>query len=82
MISPILPADKHHTQVTVNLFTLYTMERVVGIQPVCHPWLLRHRRKAADYVIAREKKPAKKRWEVWKSDPGLALWLYAQLQHT
>ena len=63
-------------EVTVNLFTLYSMELVVGLRPWTHPWLLRHRAKASHYL----ENPGPDRWSRWTSDPGLALWLYAHLQ--
>eukprot|EP00730_Choanoeca_flexa_P005342 TRINITY_DN11927_c0_g5_i3.p1 TRINITY_DN11927_c0_g5~~TRINITY_DN11927_c0_g5_i3.p1 ORF type:complete len:713 (+),score=159.11 TRINITY_DN11927_c0_g5_i3:161-2299(+) len=67
-------------EVTVNLFTLYSMHRLHGIEPVEHPWLLKHRAKAEEYVCDKDTNSSEK-WQEWKRKPGLALWMYAQLQN-
>lgn len=67
-------------EVTVNLFTLYSMQRLHGIVPVEHPWLLKQKSKAQEYVKDTRSKPQDK-WNRWKKDAGMALWMYAQLQY-
>ena len=67
-------------EVTVNLFTLYSMQRLHGIEPIEHPWLVKQKPKALAYVQDEAATP-KEKWGRWKADPGLALWMYAQLQH-
>jgi hypothetical protein len=64
------------TEVTVNLFSLYIMERICGITEDPHPGVKRD---------AREKSVAKylaegARFEEWKRDPFLALAMYTQLK--
>ncbi|EGD77233.1 hypothetical protein PTSG_08326 [Salpingoeca rosetta] len=66
-------------EVTVNFFTLYSMETVVHIQPWRHPWLQRHKQTAAKFLQAEE--PAAAKFEQWKSQPCMALVTYARLQH-
>ncbi len=61
-------------EVTCNLFTLYTMESMVGIEPWKHPWLEAQKDKARRYLAGEG------RFEQWQSDPGLALVMYAQIQ--
>jgi len=65
------------TEVTVNLFTLYVYEHLVGI-PVAE-----HERGSEDFVAAQLAKydfdaPEFARWQ---ADPFLALTIYVQLQH-
>jgi hypothetical protein len=67
-------------EVTVNLFTLYSMQRLHGIEPVLHPWILKQKAKAKAY-LQDETSSSKEKWAQWKRDAGMALWMYAQLQH-
>eukprot|EP00043_Microstomoeca_roanoka_P019774 m.229673 g.229673 ORF g.229673 m.229673 type:complete len:799 (+) comp17056_c0_seq1:2015-4411(+) len=67
-------------EVTVNFFTLYSMDKVVQITPWEHPWLQPHKIKAKAY-LHEDKRPARVKFGTWKSDPGLALVTYARLQH-
>ena len=60
-------------EVTVNIFTLYGMETIFQRKPWIHPWLQDYFEAAVDYL--NEGADFKK----WKSDPGVALFLYAQL---
>eukprot|EP00053_Salpingoeca_punica_P013301 m.119970 g.119970 ORF g.119970 m.119970 type:complete len:727 (-) comp16168_c0_seq1:64-2244(-) len=59
-------------EVTVNLFSLYSMESICKIEPWRHPWLTGAKREAAQYMQS----PS---FAKWKSSPGLALVTYAQL---
>lgn len=61
-------------EVTVNLFSLYTMERICG-KPVGegHPALARRDERIGPYLAQGAK------FEQWKSDPFLALIMYQQL---
>lgn len=60
-------------QVTCNLFTLISMERMCGIVPWDHPWLQGSKAKARSYL-------ANPSFPVWKGDPGLALVSYVMIQ--
>ena len=59
---------------TCNLFTLYSMERVIGIVPWEHPWLQPHKRTADNYLAEGAL------FERWQSCPEMALVTYVQLQ--
>jgi hypothetical protein len=61
-------------EVTCNLFTLYAMEKVVGIEPWEHPWLKGGRKRAPEHLAAGAP------YDVWKRDPGVALVFYAEVQ--
>ncbi|MCA8920235.1 MAG: M60 family metallopeptidase, partial [Planctomycetes bacterium] len=61
-------------EVTCNLFTLYVMDTVVGIEPWEHPWLAGGRAKAAAYLEAGAP------FAAWQRDPGLALVMYVEVQ--
>eukprot|EP00035_Acanthoeca_spectabilis_P008599 m.156023 g.156023 ORF g.156023 m.156023 type:complete len:575 (-) comp14425_c0_seq3:32-1756(-) len=60
-------------EVTVNLFTLFTMERVVRIPALKHPWLENHKTRAIEFLRKGSS------FTQWKDDPGVALVCYAQL---
>ncbi|MBL0928051.1 MAG: hypothetical protein IBJ11_10440 [Phycisphaerales bacterium] len=62
-------------EVTVNLFTMYALEKVCGV-PVGggHPAFADRERSTAAHVL----KGAD--FGKWKADPFLALWMYVQLQ--
>lgn len=64
-------------EVTVNLFTLYAFDRLVGMPP------LAHERGDVDFVRAQMAKFDFDRpdFALWQSDPFLALAMYVQLQH-
>lgn len=60
-------------EVTVNLFTLYTYQKVFGIDiNSSHPGLLDAKKKSKNYI----KKP---NFEEWKNDPFLALYTYIEV---
>ena len=61
-------------EVTCNLFTLYAMDTVVGIEPWEHPWLAGGRERAPEHLAAGAP------FRAWKQDPGVALVFYVELQ--
>lgn len=61
-------------EVTCNLFTLYVMDTVVGIEPWQHPWLKGGRARAPQHLEAGAP------FAAWQQDPGLALVFYAEVQ--
>ena len=62
-------------EVTCNVFTLYAME-TISKQPIwIHEWLKRHLQNVKKYVNSA------KSFEIWQSDPGLGLFIYAQIAH-
>ena len=61
-------------EVTCNLFTLYAMEKVVGITPWDHPSLKN------SFQIARTHIANGAPFSKWKKQPFLALIMYVQLQ--
>ena len=63
-------------EVTVNIFTLYGMDVICGIDPWNHPWLLEQRKGTTSYLRAGAD------FGMWKAVPGIALHLYAQLAHS
>jgi hypothetical protein len=62
------------TEVTVNLFTLYAMEKMHGIIPAEHPWHREGWVKLKKYIAKGSP------FEEWKKDPQLALTTYILLQ--
>lgn len=62
-------------EVTNNVFVLYALERLCGIEPWEHPRVVAQRGPAADF--RRRGAPHAE----WCNDPFLALYMYAQLQH-
>jgi len=62
-------------EVTNNLFSLYLGERMAGIEPWNNPWLENQKDKPAAYFAAGAD------FEQWKKSPGLALMMYARVQH-
>ena len=63
------------SEVTCNIFTLYAMD-TVSKQPVwIHEWLEKNLQKVEKYINSKQS------FAAWKSDPGLALFIYAQLIH-
>ncbi len=62
------------TEVTCNLFSLYTHETLCDVEPWKNPWLQSQKKKARPYLA----KGAP--FEEWRRKPGLALIVYAQIQ--
>ena len=65
------------TEVTVNLFTLYVYESLIGILPTSDPWPGSDRSRAELMALYNFNNPD---FEQWKREPFLALIMYAQLQ--
>ncbi|HAZ63924.1 MAG TPA: hypothetical protein DCZ72_10000 [Armatimonadetes bacterium] len=63
-------------EVTVNLFSMYLCQRVSNEQVADNSWLNATRRNEAVTKYMAEGSD----FDKWKSDPGLALMMYAQLQ--
>ncbi len=61
-------------EVTCNLFSLHAGHRLNGIEPWHNPWLEGQKKSAEAYFEAGAP------YAQWKSKPGLALLMYAQLQ--
>ncbi len=61
-------------EVTCNLFSLFVGEQMAEIEPWNNPWLVKQHAKPAMHFAAGA--PFAK----WKSEPGLALMMYATLQ--
>lgn len=63
-------------EVTVNLFSLYLIDRCCGLKAAAHPNVKpeERERKTREYLAAGAP------FEKWKADPFLALYLYMQLQ--
>jgi hypothetical protein len=59
-------------EVTVNIFTLHAMDTKCGLKPWIHPWLAGHMSDVRKYLEDGAD------FEEWKSDPGVALTIYAQ----
>lgn len=57
----------------MNLFTLFSMQRICKIEPWLHPWLANQKPSAFKYFKAVD-------FNKWKNDPGLALVSYAMVQ--
>eukprot|EP00049_Salpingoeca_infusionum_P014295 m.267342 g.267342 ORF g.267342 m.267342 type:complete len:470 (+) comp15635_c0_seq4:1402-2811(+) len=70
-------------EVTVNFFTLYSMDTLIGIDPIWHPWLQKHLQKAMQYLKECEAESAREELfaSVWQHKPGVALVTFALLQH-
>jgi len=60
-------------EVSCNLFTLYVEENIRGIVPRDHPWLRGQIERKNKYLESPD-------FEVWKKDPGLALWFFVEIQ--
>ncbi|MHC5021719.1 MAG: M60 family metallopeptidase [Planctomycetota bacterium] len=61
-------------EVTCNWFSLFTGERICGIEPWRNPWIENQKAKVAKHLAAGAP------FDRWKSQPGLALMTYAQVQ--
>jgi hypothetical protein len=60
-------------EVTVNIFTLHAMDSICHLQPWIHSWL-------KDQIASTNKYIEKgSQFDEWKQDPGVALFIYAQL---
>jgi len=62
-------------EVTCNLFALHAGEKLCGIDPWSNPWLESQKSLAGPYF----EKGAP--FEAWQGSPGLALLMYAEVQH-
>ena len=63
-------------EVTVNIFTLYGMYVICGIDPWTHSWLMRQTKGALHYLKTGAD------FSKWKGEAGMALYTYAQLIHS
>lgn len=61
-------------EVTCNLFSLYLGERMAGIEPWENSWLQGQKKLPAKYFEGGSD------FDEWKSSPGLALMMYAEIQ--
>ncbi len=59
-------------EVSVNLFTLFVMEKQLGIKAIEHRYLTRHSKAVEEFL----KTPS---WEAWSKNPFVALHSYARL---
>ena len=62
-------------EVTCNLFTLHAMEIIAGQKPWIHNWLNKHMPKINKALNSDDP------YKMWSASPGVALGIYAQLQH-
>lgn len=60
-------------EVTCNLFSLFVEEKIRGIAPKDHPWLKGQIDRVDTYLMHPD-------FNVWKKDPGIALWFFVELQ--
>lgn len=60
-------------EVTVNIFTLHAMDKVCRLKPWIHSWLQDQIDRTKQYVRNGAK------FNEWKENPGVALFIYAQL---
>ncbi len=60
-------------EVTVNIFTLHAMDKVCHLQPWIHTWLKDQISSTKKYIEKGSK------FDQWKENPGVALFIYAQL---
>ena len=65
------------TEVTVNLFTLYVYESLIGILPTSDPWPISNRSRAELMALYNFNNPD---FEQWKREHHLALIMYVQMQ--
>lgn len=61
------------TEVTCNLFSLFVDEKLRALAPEAHPW-------ARNQLAAARRYLEKPDFGKWKSEPGVALWTYIELQ--
>ncbi|XP_050415374.1 TRPM8 channel-associated factor homolog [Patella vulgata] len=62
-------------EVTVNIFTLHAMQMIAGLEPWIHSWLQNQIPATKTYLNSNED------YSKWKSNPGIALFIYAQIAH-
>ena len=60
-------------EVTCNIFTLHAMDMLCGQKPWIHQWLKDNILNAEEYLKAGAQ------FELWQGNPGVALFVYAQL---
>lgn len=60
-------------EVTCNLFTLFSMQKLCGIEPWDHVWLQPFKPKAKEYLKCPN-------FSSWQGDPGIALVSYVLIQ--
>ncbi|CAF0877594.1 unnamed protein product [Rotaria sordida] len=60
-------------EVTVNIFSLHAMDVVCHLQPWIHSWLQDQMKMTREYIQKGS------RFDQWKTNPGIALFIYAQL---
>lgn len=63
------------SEVTVNIFTLHAFDQLIGQKPWIHKWMQANCDKAVTYL-----KDGADFDNVWKKEPGIALFIYGQLQ--
>ncbi|CAF0735671.1 unnamed protein product [Adineta ricciae] len=61
------------TEVTVNIFTLHAMDKICHLQPWIHSWLQDQIDRTREYINNGSD------FNEWKDNPGVALFIYAQL---
>ena len=61
------------TEVTVNIFTLHAMDKICHLQPWIHSWLTDQIDRTKEYINNGSD------FNEWKDNPGVALFIYAQL---
>jgi hypothetical protein len=59
-------------EVTVNIFSLKATEMILGTSPKNSKWLIDQKSSALEYLMNPD-------FDKWKSDPGVALMIYAQV---
>ena len=60
-------------EVTVNIFTLHAMDKICHLQTWIHSWLKDQISSTKEYIENGSN------FDEWKEDPGVALFIYAQL---
>ena len=63
-------------EVTCNIFSLHAMDVVSNKKPWIHEWLAKHLPKMKKALNSNDP------YEQWQKSPGIALGVYAQLQHS
>ena len=60
-------------EVTVNIFTLYAMDKICNLEPWIHAWLEDQISSTKNFIEKGSN------FDEWKEKPGVALFIYAQL---
>jgi hypothetical protein len=60
-------------EVTVNIFTLHAMDTICHLKPWIHSWLQDQMSDTKEYIEKGSE------FDQWKGNPGVALFIYAQL---